>query len=386
LSLAERRGLEDLGFQQRLMQTLEQKGELDRAVEFLPDDMEIAERVRRQQALTRPELSVLLAYAKLSLYADLLECDVPDDPYLGRELARYFPKVIAEKYPDALEKHRLRREIIATQLANSMINRGGPSLVVRIADQTGSTPAAIAFAFAAVRDSYDMPARNEEINALDGKIAGAVQLKLYAAIQDLLLDRLVWFLRNADLTKGLAGVVEHHKKGIAELSAALDQALPKEAAAARAARRKELTDEGVPFDLAGRIADIPEIAAAPDLVLIADRTQKPIAAIAATYFAAEAFFRIDRVVGPARDIVTADYFDRLALDRALDSIGDAERRLTAAMVETGETGAAAVQAWVKPREAEVERIRSSIRQIAGSGLTLSKLTVASSLLGDLARG
>ena len=89
---------------------------------------------------------MLLAYAKLSLYELLLNSSVPDDPYLGRELGRYFPKAIAEKYPDALEKHRLRREIIATQLANSMINRGGPSLVVRIADQTGAAPADIAAA------------------------------------------------------------------------------------------------------------------------------------------------------------------------------------------------------------------------------------------------
>ena len=386
LSLAQRRGLEDLGFQQRLMQTLEQKGELDRAVEFLPDDIEIAERMRRQQPLTRPELSVLLAYAKLSLCAELLESNVPDDPYLARELARYFPKALAEKFPDALEKHRLRREIISTQLANSMINRGGPSLVVRIADQTGASPEAIAFAFAAVRNSYDMPALNDEINALDGKVAGKVQLKLYAAVEDLLLDRLVWFLRNADLSKGLAGVVDHFRDGITAMTKALDQALPAEAAAARAARMAELIAEGVPEALARRIGDIPEIAAAPDVVLIADRAKKPIAAIVATYFAAEAYFRLDRVVAASRGIVVSDYFDRLALDRALDTIGDAERRLTAAMVETGKTGEAAVEAWVKPRKAEVERIRAAIHQIAGSGLTLSKLTVTASLLGDLAKG
>ena len=92
LSLAQRRGLEDLGFQQRLMQTLETRGELDRAVEYLPDDMELGERRKRGQALTRPELAVLLAYAKLSLYADLLESSVPDDPYLGRELDALFPE------------------------------------------------------------------------------------------------------------------------------------------------------------------------------------------------------------------------------------------------------------------------------------------------------
>src|SRR4029450_178299 len=95
LSLAERRGLEDLGFEQRLMQILEAAGELARAVEFLPDDLEIAERRRRSQALTRPELAVLLAYAKLSLNHELVQSSVPDDPYLGRELGRYFPKAIA---------------------------------------------------------------------------------------------------------------------------------------------------------------------------------------------------------------------------------------------------------------------------------------------------
>jgi len=386
LSLAERRGMEDFGFQQRLMQTLETAGELDRAVEFLPDDTELGERSRRSQPLTRPELAVLLAYAKLSLYSALLDSEVPDDPYLGRELGRYFPKAIADKFPDALEKHRLRREIIATQLANSMINRGGPSLLVRIADQTGASPADIAAAFAAVRDSYDMPELNDEINALDGKVAGKVQLSLYAGVQDLLLDRLVWFLRNADLSKGLAGVVEHYRNGIAALTKTLDAALPKDAAEARVARRKELTDAGVPDGLAGRIASLPELAAAPDLVLIADRTGKPMNIIAATFFAAEAFFRIDRVASAARNITVSDYFDRLALDRALDSIGDAERRLTASMVETGKSGDDAVKAWVEPRKAEIDRIRGSIHQIASSGLTLSKLTVAASLLGDLAKG
>ena len=212
LSLAERRGMEDFGFLQRLMQTLEARGLLDRAVEYLPDDMALTERRRRSQPFTRPELSVLLAYAKLSLYEDLLESAVPDDPYLAREMTRYFPKAIAERFPDALEHHRLRREIIATQLGNSMINRGGPSLIVRIADQTGAAPAAIACAFAAVRDSYAMTALNAAIDDLDNRIPGKVQLDLYASVQDLLLDRIIWFLRNVDLSKGLADVVSHYRE------------------------------------------------------------------------------------------------------------------------------------------------------------------------------
>jgi glutamate dehydrogenase len=300
-------------------------------------------------------------------------------------MARYFPKAIAARFPDALEHHRLRREIIATQLGNSMINRGGPSLMVRIADQTGAAPAAIACAFAAVRDSYAMSALNSAIDALDNKVAGKVQLELYAAVAELLLDRMVWFLRNVDQSKGLAAVVSHYENGIAAVATGLDGALSEDGLRARTARRTELAASGVPEPLAGRIADLGALAAAPDIVLVADRTGKPIPEVAATYFAAGAFFRLDRIASAARAIEVTDYFDRLALDRARDSIGEAERRLAAAMVSGGAVGAAAVAAWVAPRQAEVERVRAAIHEIAGSGLTVSKLAVAASLLGDLVK-
>jgi glutamate dehydrogenase len=389
LSLAQRRGMEDFGFQQRLMLTLEQRGLLDRAVEYLPDEMALSDRRKRNVPLTRPELAVLLAYAKLTLYSELLDSSVPDDPYLGRELNRYFPKEMTERYPDALQAHRLRREIIATQLTNSMINRGGATLIVRIADQTGAPASSIAAAFAAVRQSYEMVALNTEIDALDNKVSGKTQLDLYAAVQDLLLDRLVWFLRNVDLKQGLETIVAHYREGIEQVAAALDNALSKSAAAARYAKVAELSKAGVPLELARRIASLGLLKAATDIVLVADRAKKPVAEVTATYFATEAFFQLDQIASAVPGIVVSDYFDRLALDRALDSIGDAERRLTAAMVgngqNTGLAGAGAVEEWVAPRKVEVERIRSQIHDIASSGLTLSKLSVAASLLGDLAR-
>jgi glutamate dehydrogenase len=142
----------------------------------------------------------------------------------------------------------------------------------------------------------------------------------------------------------------------------------------------------VPEELARRLARLPALVAAPDIVMAADRTGRDIGALTATYFAAEAFFRLDRVTAAARGIVVSDYFDRLALDRALDSIGEAERRLAAAMAENGIAGAAAVEAWAAPRREQVERVRMSVQEIANSGLTLSKLAVAASLLGDLVRG
>jgi glutamate dehydrogenase len=383
LSLAERRGMQDFGFLQRLIQSLETRGLLDRALEDLPDDMQIEERRRRMQPFTRPELAVLLAYAKLSLYEELLESAMPDDTYLARELGRYFPKAVAEKYPDALEHHRLRREIIATQLANSMINRGGPALIVRIADQTGAAPAAIASAFAATRDSYDLTALNAAIDALDNKLSGKLQLDLYSEVQNLLLDRLVWFLRTVDFSDGLAEVVVHYRDGIAAVAAVLDAALSKDLRTARDARRQALTGAGVPDALVARIADLPALIAAPDIVLVADRSRSPIDRVAATYFAAAAFFGIQKLT--AAEISAADYFDRLALDHARDVIGDAERKLTAAILAGGAWGAPAVEVWAAKHKAEVERLRSTISAMASSGLTVSKLAVAANMLEDLTR-
>src|SRR5439155_19013903 len=141
-----------------------------------------------------------------------------------------------------------------------------PSLVVRIADQTGASAARIAAAFAAARDSFGMTALNAEIDALDNRIPGRLQLELYAAVQDLLLDRLVWFLRNVDLGQGLAGIVEHYRQGITAVEAALDHVLSEDSARARGNRAIELAQAGVPEALARRIASLPTLAAAPDIV------------------------------------------------------------------------------------------------------------------------
>ena len=386
ISLAERHGMDDLGFEQRLMQTLEARGDLNRAVEFLPDDMALEERRRHSQPLTRPELAVLLAYAKLTLYEDLLKSKVPDDPYLAQETLRYFPQLIAKKFPDALEHHRLRREIISTQLTNSMINRGGPSLIVRIGDQTGASPDRIASAFAIVRNSFGLIALNADIDKLDNAVAGKTQLDLYAAVQDLLIDRLTWFLRNVDVSAGLADIIARYQAGIDAVGKALDKLLPEDADAARAVRTEELAKAGVPEKLAKHIASLPVLAFAPDIVLVSERAKKSVGDVAATYFAGGAYFRLDRIATAARDIQVSDYFDRLAFDRSLNSIEDAQRRLTADMLATGKSGQEAVDAWIKPRAAEVERIRMAVHEIAGSGLTLSKLAVAASMLGDLVKG
>src|SRR5260370_6004225 len=138
ISLAERRSSADLGFMRRFMQILEQDGRLNRTVEFLPDEMALGELARQGLGLTRPEIAVLLAYAKLTLYDELLASQVPDDRYLGQELERYFPVLLRERFPDAIAAHKLRREIIATQVSNAIVNRLGPAAITRVTDETGS--------------------------------------------------------------------------------------------------------------------------------------------------------------------------------------------------------------------------------------------------------
>jgi glutamate dehydrogenase len=385
LSLAERKGLAETGFLTRLMQSFEQRGLLDRAVEFLPDDVAIAERTRRGQPFTRPELAVLLAYAKLTLYDDLLITGVPDDPYLSRELSEYFPQEVRDKFPDSVEHHRLRREVISTNLANAVINRGGPACVVRLIDETDADVSTIAKAFVAVDESYGLKRLNEAIDALDNKIDGQLQLGLYASVQDLLHSRMVWCVRNVDFSAGLDAVISRFGPSIREIAAGLDSALPQDMQAGRSKRRQDLSDGGVPVELAGELADLNALVSAPDIVTVAGRTNRAIGDTATTFFAAETNFRLDRIIAAARSVPANDYFERLAIDRALDQIAAAERRLVADMLATGQSGQQAAENWLAAHP-EATRIRRSVEEIAASGLTLAKLTVAANLLGDLVKG
>ncbi len=156
MSLGERRGVSELGFQSRLMHELETRGLLDRDLEALPGDVELASRARRDASLTRPELAVLLAYAKMDLELALTASPLPDDPYMQRVLEAYFPSLLRQRFAAEIDSHQLRREIIATSLANEIINRGGSTFVVRLSEETGSALPDVACAFVAVRDIFDL--------------------------------------------------------------------------------------------------------------------------------------------------------------------------------------------------------------------------------------
>ncbi|HEX3122823.1 MAG TPA: NAD-glutamate dehydrogenase domain-containing protein, partial [Rhodanobacteraceae bacterium] len=176
ISVMERMSVARLGSKQHFIRVLEEQGLLDRQIEFLPSDAEFAQRKSRGLGLTRPELSILLSYSKIVLFQQLLDSDVPEDWYLSKELRRYFPEPLQEKYADHMERHRLKREIIATAVTNSMVNRMGATFVMRMGEDTGRTPAQVAKAYNIAREVLDAREMWAQIEALDGKVDGNTQI------------------------------------------------------------------------------------------------------------------------------------------------------------------------------------------------------------------
>jgi glutamate dehydrogenase len=385
LSLSEHEGAGANPDMIELMHALEAEGRLDRTVEVLPPDADILERSARGAALTRPELAVLLAYAKLSLYDHLLASDVPDDAYLVEELRRYFPEAVQKKYPDAIESHRLRREIVATQLSNAVINRGGPAIVSRLSARTGRLIPDVARAYALARDVFGILDINRMIDALDTRISGETQLALYASAQHHADERMLWFLRNIDFAPGLAALVERFQAGVKTLESQREKLMNGDARAQRKAAIDALVTERVPAALATRIVDIPVVASALDATLIAERAGIDVLAAARTIFALNDHFALSEIRAAGAAIEVSDTYERLALDRAFSAADEAVRKIAADVIARHGAGPDGVAAWVSAKGDALKRTRTAIAALAAGSLNQAKLTVLGGLLGDLAR-
>lgn len=386
LSLAERRALADMPDHISLIQAFEQAKHLDRAVEFLPDNATLYERQSSGKPLARPELAVLLAYAKNTLYADLLESNVPDDPYLATELYRYFPDRLKADFPQSIEGHRLRRQVIATVLSNAMINRGGPSYVNSLTAATSARPADIAHAYAAARDAFSTTELNAAIDELDNQVDGAVQLALYAEVQALLVNQTLWFLRNVSFINGLSGVVERYRKGVDAIRELLGRAVPQVIAQSIADQAVGFIEGGAPRDLARRIAELSALTLASDIVLVAERRGASISDATAAYFQVLSLFRLGRITEQGGRIALSDRYERMALDRALANLMRAQCDLTSDVLASGDGSVATrFAAWHDPRAGEIDRIVAMVTDLIEGDLTVSRLSVAAGLLSDLVR-
>jgi glutamate dehydrogenase len=276
LSLMQRMSLTRLGSKQHFIRTLESKGLLDRQIEYLPSDAEIAERKARGIGLTRPELAVLLSYSKLVAFQQMLDSDVPEDPYLSKELVRYFPEPLQKKYAKAMEQHRLKREIIATAVTNSTINRMGATFLLRMQEDSGRTPGEVAKAFTITRETLDARALWAQIDGLDGKVHESAQVDALQVIWSLQRSFTRWLLSRPGAIPDITTAVERYHDGFKDIRAG-EHILPDSQRPAYEASIREWKAKGMPADLGGQLAALPYLEPCCDIIELArERKLRPI--------------------------------------------------------------------------------------------------------------
>ena len=223
---------------------------MNRALEFLPSDDELAERRKGGAGLTRPELAILLAYSKIWLNNHLLASNVPEDPYLSSELERYFPAPVRQRFPRAIAQHRLRREIIATATTNSLVNRMGPTFVPRAQEDTGAEPAQIARAYTAAREIFEMRDLWTQIEALDTRVPAKLQYGIAFETSRLLRHVTYWLLASRRRELQVDAAVAEFRSGVRQLEAEIGQVLTGSQRERYEKTRKQQTEAGLPTELA----------------------------------------------------------------------------------------------------------------------------------------
>ncbi|MGF7160752.1 glutamate dehydrogenase [Rhodoligotrophos appendicifer] len=382
LTIAQARNMEEMGFHLRLMRSLETRGLLDRNLENLPDDRVMKARQAQSQGLTRPELAVLVAYAKIVLFDEILESTVPDDPYLSRELYRYFPPELGQQMGPEIESHRLRREIISTMLANSMINRGGPGFLFRMQEEAGATVDLIAAAYAVARDSFGFVELNGLVDQLDAEIPTVLQTELYMELQLLLRLQTMWFLRNERLQGGLEALVQHYREGLRKVGQVLPKALPTETLKSWDDYVGRLVGAGVPEETALALAQLRFSYRGADIVAVATQSGADVAEVTAVFFRVGRELGIDTILTSTSKMSVSDYYDRLAINRTIDVIFAVHRDLVTEIL--AEYGADGWARWRESRLNAVQHVTTANAETLSSGeLSLSRLTVMASLLQDL---
>ena len=285
ISLMESMSAARLGSFGHFIRTLESQGLLDRGIEFLPSDSELNDRKSRGQGLTRPELSVLLSYDKIVIFNELLDSDVPEDPYLSKELTRYFPKTLQEKYAAEMESHRLRREIIATAVTNSMVNRMGATFVQRMEEDTGEYPSRIAKAYSIGREVLDARTLWADIDALDQKVPESAQIAALTDLWHLQRNMTRWLLNAPGKNLNIAAMVERYAAPMQALRAALPKILPAESRAAMTTEQAQWRAQGLPAELALAFAGLPYLTYTLDIIDIALERRLDVVEVGQTYFA-----------------------------------------------------------------------------------------------------
>jgi glutamate dehydrogenase len=390
LSVSHRIAPGTLDRQWRFMKALERAGRLDRAVEFLPDDETLAERQAAGEGLTRPEMAVLLAYAKIALYDGLLSSDLPDDPHLAGDLLRYFPEVLQRDYRDAALAHRLRREIVATQTTNSIINRAGITFIHEVESETGAAAPDIARGYILARDAFDLRAYWAGVEAHDGKMPAERQISALLEIGRFVKVGAKWFLQHAVRPIAMAAEIERYRAPLAALAEALPQLPPGDAAAALAAAIETQAKAGFAPDLARRLALLPRLVGLAEIVRLANAVGREPSSAARIYFPVGARFGLDwlREAASALRATTAQHWDKMALAAIVDDLYGHQFALARAVLADGDGNAfERIEAWAKQRGPIVAQTAKLIDDLRTAGACdLAMLAVANRQLRALVGG
>jgi glutamate dehydrogenase len=388
LSVSARAAPALLDRQWRFMRTLERAGRLDRAVEYLPDDEALGERQAAGEGLARPEMAVLMAYAKITLYDALLRSDLTDDPHLAGEVLRYFPAVLRERFRDAALSHRLRREIVATATTNSLVNRAGITFVHEVEAETGASPPDVARGYTLGRDAFDLRAIWAGVEAHDGKVPAERQLAALLEVGRFAKRATKWFLQYAERPIVMAVEIERYREPLTALAAALPELLPADAAAALAKDVEAQVAAGFASDLAARLALLPRLIALAEIVRLARALGQEPAAVAKLYFPVGARFGLEWLRDAAASLrgATAQHWDKMALAAIVDDLYGHQFALTRAILAADGAGPPAerIDAWAKPRAAVVAQTAKLIDDLRAAGTTdLAMLAVANRQLRAL---
>jgi glutamate dehydrogenase len=369
LSILEMQSAARIAEYRHLVRSLERTGELNRNIEFLPVDEEFVERRKRGLGLTRPELSVLQAYSKIWLSNHLLDSDVPEDAYLSLELERYFPEPVRDRFPRAIAKHRLRREIIATATTNSLVNRMGPTFVPRAQEETGAEPAEVARAYTAAREIFDMRKLWARIEGLDNRITAKLQYSMMYQTSRLLRHVTYWLLMHRRRELHVDKAVKEFRRGVRELEAEIGQVLVGIDRDKFEKVRKEHVDAGAPPELASRIASLDAHNAALDIVELATKFRVRVVEAARVYFEVGAQIGLDWLRNQVEQLAVEGPWQAVARTGLRDSALRIHRRVAEHVLAREERGTAQVRvaAWLGAAGEELTHWQRTLADMRTAG-------------------
>ncbi|MDF3292972.1 NAD-glutamate dehydrogenase [Streptomyces silvisoli] len=375
--------------QQRYIRRLVREGKLDRALEFLPTDRQIRERLSAGQGLTDPETCVLLAYAKITTAAELIATTLPDDPYLRGLLHAYFPKALRERFPEQVDGHALHREIITTLLVNDTINTAGTTFLHRMKEETGASTEEIVRAHTAARTIFDMARIWDEVESLDNVVAADVLTRVRLHSRRLVERGTRWLLNNRPQPLEIAETIDFFSEGVATVWGQLPKLLRGADLEWYQGIHDELTGAGVPEELATRVAGFSSVFPALDIVAVADRVQKDPLDVAEVYYDLADRLRITQLLDRIIELPRADRWQSMARAAIREDLFAAHAALTQDVLSAGNGSATPEQrfaAWEQRNTALLGRARTTLEEIQSSdSFDLANLSVAMRTMRTLLR-